>query len=57
MKGPLGAAKARFIANADGYPGRLLMVLLFVSSRLMGLPGDVTKIRFGAKHTPGTPSE
>ena len=36
--GPLGAAKARVMANDNGYPRRILMVLLFVSSGFGGLP-------------------
>ena len=57
LGGPLGAAKARVMANYDGYPRRILMVLLFVSSGLRGVPGSVTKIWFGAKQGPGTPPE
>ena len=55
--GPLGAAKARVMANDEGYPRRILMVLLSVSSGFGGLPEGVTKIRFGAKQGPGTPPE
>ena len=43
LGGPLGAAKARVMANYDGYPQRFLMVLLFVSSGLRGVPGGVKK--------------
>ena len=57
LGGPLGAAKARVMANYDGYPQRFLMVLLFVSSGLRGVPGGVNKIWFGAKQGPGTPPE
>ena len=39
--GLLGAAKARVMANDDRYPRRILMVLLFVSSGLRGVPGGV----------------
>jgi len=41
--GPLGAAKTRVMANDDGYPRRILMVLLFVSSGFGGVPGGVKK--------------
>ena len=41
--GPLGAAKARVMANDDGYPRRFLTVLLFVSSGFGGVPGGVKK--------------
>ena len=41
--GPLGAAKARVMANDNGYPRRILMVLLFVSSGFGGLPEGVKK--------------
>ena len=57
LGGPLGAAKARVMANDDGYPRLVLMVLLFVSSGLRGVPGGVKKIWFGAKQGPGTPPE
>ena len=43
LGGPLGAAKARVMANDDGYPRLVLMVLLFVSSGLRGVPGGVKK--------------
>ena len=41
--GPLGEAKARVRANGDGYPRRILMVLLFVSSGFGGVRGVVKK--------------
>ena len=41
--GPLGAAKARVMANYDGDLRRFLMVLLFVSSGLRCVPGGVQK--------------
>ena len=41
--GPLGAAKARVMANDNGHPRRILMVLLFVSSGFGGVRGGVKK--------------
>ena len=57
--GPLGAAKAkaRTMANDDGYARRFTMVLLFVASGVRGVPGGVTTIRFGAKQCPRTHPE
>ena len=43
QEGPLGAAKARVMANDDGYPRRFLTVLLFVSSGFGGVPEGVKK--------------
>ena len=55
--GPLGATKARVMANDDGYPRRFLTVLLFVASGFGGVPEGEQKVRVGATQGPGTPPE
>ena len=73
LGGPLGAAKARVMANDDGYPRLVLMVLLFVSSGLRGVPGGVKNLvwsqagprdpsrkveqRFGSQNGEASPSK